>query len=91
MGYIKEIQFRKEPTWKLFWSFFTSIYLSLFCFTSVSGQTITFEFSDGNQSNYPLEEISKITFSGSIMNLVMESDIIHSWDIESIKHFGYND
>lgn len=53
-------------------------------------QNIRFSFSDGNTESYPLNEVRKITFSGTVLNLHLNDGAIESWDVSTISHYSFD-
>jgi hypothetical protein len=67
-------------------------YLSICLLLAIStqAQQVHFNFTDGNQSSYGLQDVSQITFSGEMLNLEMEGGTIYSWNINTITNFMYS-
>lgn len=57
--------------------------------TCLSAQNIYFEYSDGTNSTYAIDDVRKITFTDDIMNLHLNDGSSYSWDVESIDHYQY--
>ena len=55
----------------------------------LSAQSIYFEYSDGTNSSYAIDDVRKITFTDDIMNLHLHDGSSYSWDVESIDHYQY--
>lgn len=67
-------------------------YLSICLLLAIStqAQQVHFNFTDGNQSSYGLQDVSQITFSGEMLNLELEDGTIYSWNINTITNFMYS-
>jgi hypothetical protein len=57
--------------------------------SSVGAQNIYFDYSDGTNSTYSIEEIRKITFTNDVMNLHLYDGTTYSWDVNLIDQYQY--
>jgi hypothetical protein len=56
-----------------------------------NAQRIYFNFTDGTQQNYTLEDIRKATFTNDVMNLHLTDGTVYSWNLSTIDHYTYNE
>ena len=56
-----------------------------------TGQSIYFNFSDGNSSSYNLIDIEKITFDEDVILLHLLDGSLFSWNVSSIGNFEYDE
>lgn len=54
-------------------------------------QEIHFEYTNGTESSYDVDDIRKITFTGDVMNLHLLDGSEYSWNVSTIGHFDYNE
>lgn len=65
-------------------------FASLFLFSTViMAQTVEFDFTNGSQTSYDLEDIAQITFTGTVLNLELKDGTVYSNDISTIRKFQY--
>lgn len=64
---------------------------ALFFTIGLRAQSINFDYTDGTNTSYFLEDVQKITFNVNIMNLHLKDGSVYSWDINSIKQYNYNE
>lgn len=57
--------------------------------TELKGQSIFFNYTDGNISAYALQDVRKIDFVGDVMNLHLLDGTIYSWNISSVGYYEY--
>ncbi|MCC7465722.1 MAG: T9SS type A sorting domain-containing protein [Saprospiraceae bacterium] len=57
---------------------------------SLPAQNIRFSFTNGNTEFYPLHEVRKITFSGTVLNLHLNAGITESWDVSTISNYSFD-
>ena len=67
-----------------------SLSICLLLAISTQAQQVHFNFTDGNQSSYGLQDVSQITFSGEMLNLELEDGSTYSWNINTITNFMYS-
>ncbi len=69
------------------------VLLSTVLLTGATGyaQSIHFNYTDGTNASYDLEDIHKITFDSDVMNLHLWDDTIYTWNISSIDHYQYGE
>lgn len=77
---------------KTFYSHFLFFHLVVLLLIagSASAQNIRFSFTDGNTESYPLNEVRKITFSGTILNLHLNDGTTESWDVNTINNYSFD-
>ncbi len=54
-------------------------------------QSIYFNYIDGTNSAYILEDVRKITFESDLMNLHLLDGSIYSWNVSTIGYYEYNE
>jgi hypothetical protein len=54
-------------------------------------QAIIFNYIDGTQASYNIQDVQKITFDLDVMNLHLYDGSIYGWNISTIGDFEYND
>jgi hypothetical protein len=59
--------------------------LGLYC------QNIYFDYTDGSNSVYDLEDVRKITFDSDLMNLHLLDGSIYSWNVSTIGYYNYEE
>jgi hypothetical protein len=64
--------------------------MAVFISTFSYAQSMYFNFSNGSNSAYNLEDVRKITFDNDIMNLVLWDGSIYSWNVSTIDYFEYD-
>lgn len=52
-------------------------------------QSIHFDFTDGSNSAYNLEDVRKITFNADVMNLYLWDGSTYSWNVSTIGNYRY--
>jgi hypothetical protein len=63
-----------------------AVFINTFC----HAQSINFNFSNGNNAAYNLEDVRKITFSDNVMHLLLWDSSIYSWNVSTISYYDYN-
>jgi len=58
--------------------------------SGLQSQSIVFKFTDGNTESFPLSQVRKITFSGTILNLHLTDETTESWDVNVISHYSFD-
>jgi hypothetical protein len=59
--------------------------------TMSSAQSIHFNFIDGTNEAYNLEDLSKITFDADVMNLHMLDGSLYAWNVSTIGYYQYDE
>ncbi len=54
-------------------------------------QSIHFNYTDGTNSLYNLEDVRKITFESDLMNLHLFDGSIYSWNVSTIGYYEYSE
>lgn len=69
--------------------------LSLLAILSISSQLnaqrIEFNFTNGTNLAYEIDDVRKITFGTDVMNLHLWDGTVYTWNLNSIGHFEYNE
>ena len=52
-----------------------------------NAQSIHFNFIDGTNTSYNLEDLRKITFDADVMNLHMLDGSLYAWNVSTIGHY----
>jgi hypothetical protein len=55
------------------------------------GQNVHFNFTDGTQQSYALQDVRKATFTDDVMNLHLTGGTVYSWNISTIDHYTYGE
>ncbi len=58
---------------------------------AVQGQNVHFNFTDGTQQSYTLEDVRKTTFTDDVMNLQLTDGTIYSWNVSTIGHYEFDE
>jgi len=59
--------------------------------STIYGQEIHFDYTDGTHGTYALEDVRKITFSGDVMNLHLLDGSEYSWNVSTISKYEYEE
>ena len=62
----------------------------LFC-SGLNAQSIQFNYTDGTNHSYNLEDVRKITFDNDVMNLHLWDGSVYSWNVNTIGYYQYNE
>lgn len=54
-------------------------------------QSIQFNYTDGTNASYNLEDVRKITFVADVMNLHLLDGSVYSWNVSTIGHYEYDE
>ena len=54
-------------------------------------QSIHFNFTDGTNASYNLEDVRKITFDADLMNLYLLDGSVYAWNVSTIGDYQYNE
>lgn len=54
-------------------------------------QSIHFNYTDGTNASYNLEDVRKITFDADVMNLHLLDGSAYAWNVSTIGHYKYNE
>ena len=54
-------------------------------------QSIHFNYTDGTNATYNLEDVRKITFDADVMNLHLWDGSVYAWNLSTIGYFKYNE
>jgi hypothetical protein len=58
---------------------------------TLHAQTIDFNYNDGSNASYNVNDVRKITFVADVMNLHFNDGSIYSWNVSSIGYYTYNE
>ncbi|MEX2590715.1 MAG: T9SS type A sorting domain-containing protein [Chitinophagales bacterium] len=68
-----------------------TIILGLLLSSGLMAQNILFDYADGSSASYEIDDVRKITFEDTLMNLHLVDGSIYTWGINSINHFKYDE
>jgi hypothetical protein len=54
-------------------------------------QSIHFNYTDGTNASYNLEDVRKITFVADVMNLHLWDSSVYSWNVSTIGNYEYDE
>jgi hypothetical protein len=54
-------------------------------------QSIHFNYTDGTNASYNLEDVRKITFDADVMNLHFLDGSVYSWNVSTIDYYQYDE
>jgi hypothetical protein len=54
-------------------------------------QSIHFNYTDGTNASYNLEDVRKITFDADLMNLHLWDGSVYGWNVSTIGDYQYNE
>ncbi|HIA35411.1 MAG TPA: T9SS type A sorting domain-containing protein [Flavobacteriales bacterium] len=63
----------------------------LMLLTGTHAQSVYFNFTNGTQAGYNLEDIDKITFTNDVMNVFLLNATTLSWNVSTIAHYTYSE
>jgi hypothetical protein len=58
---------------------------------AAQGQNIHFNFTDGTQQSYALQDVRKTTFTEDVMNLHLTDGTVYSWNVSTIGHYEFDE
>jgi hypothetical protein len=64
--------------------------IMLFTF-GLRAQSIHFNYTDGTNASYNLEDVRKITFDADLMNLHLLDGSVYGWNVSTIGDYQYNE
>ena len=68
------------------------LFISLMLFTTeLNAQSIHFNYTDGTNASYNLEDVRKITFDADVMNLHLWDGSVYSWNVSTIGYYQYDE
>ncbi len=69
-----------------------ALLLMLILFTvGLRAQSIRFNYTDGTNASYNLEDVRKITFDANVMNLHLLDGSMYAWNVSTIGHYQYDE
>jgi hypothetical protein len=54
-------------------------------------QSIHFNYTNGTNASYNLEDVRKITFDADLMNLHLLDGSVYAWNVSTIGHYQYDE
>jgi hypothetical protein len=54
-------------------------------------QSIHFNYTDGTNASYNLEDVRKVTFDADLMNLHLWDGTVYAWNASTIGHYQYDE
>jgi hypothetical protein len=63
--------------------------LSILITTVTKAQSIYFNFTNGTNTSYNLDNVRKITFDNDLMNLHLWDGSIYAWNVSTIGYYQY--
>ena len=70
------------------WAFLVVLMLmGTMCFA----QSIHFNYTDGTNASYNLEDVRKITFDADVMNLHLWDGSLYAWNVSTIGNYQYDE
>ncbi len=54
-------------------------------------QSIHFNYTDGTNTSYNLEDVRKITFDADVMNLYLWDGSVFAWNVSTIGYYQYDE
>lgn len=54
-------------------------------------QSINFNYTDGTNASYNLEDVRKITFNADVMNLQLWDGSVYGWNVSTIVYYDYDE
>ncbi len=70
---------------------FALVVLSLLLCTASMAQSIHFNYTDGTNASYNLQDVRKITFDADVMNLHLLDGSVYAWNVSSIGFYEYDE
>lgn len=58
---------------------------------AAQGQNVQFNFTDGTQQSYALQDVRKATFTDDVMNLHLIDGTVYSWNVSTIGHYEFDE
>lgn len=71
--------------------FIAVIVIALLFTFGLRAQSIYFNYTDGTNSSYNLEDVRKITFDADLMNLHFWDGSMYGWNVSTIGDYQYNE
>lgn len=69
----------------------TLLFLFVFLGTMNYAQSIHFNYTNGTNVTYNLEDVRKITFDADVMNLYLWDGSVYSWNVSTIGDYQYDE
>ena len=70
---------------------FALVVLSLLMCTTSIAKSIHFNYTNGTNSSYNLQDVRKITFDADVMNLHLLDGSVYAWNVSSIGYYEYDE
>ncbi len=65
--------------------------IALLFTVGLRAQSIHFNYTDGTNASYNLEDVRKITFDADLMNLHLWDGTVYAWNVSTIGHYQYDE
>lgn len=65
--------------------------IALLFTVGLRAQSIHFNYTDGTNADYNLEDVRKITFDADLMNFHLWDGTVYAWNISTIGHYQYDE
>lgn len=69
----------------------TLLAIALLFTVGLRAQSIHFNYTDGTNTSYNLEDVRKITFDADVMNLHLLDGSTYAWNVSTIGHYEYDE
>lgn len=63
----------------------------ILCSIGLSAQNVYFSYADGTNGTYSLNDVRRMTFNNSILNLDLRDGTTYQWNINDVVSFRYNE
>lgn len=65
--------------------------IALLFTVGLRAQSIHFNYTDGTNASYNLEDVRKITFDADLMNLHLWDGTVYAWNVSTIGYYEYDE
>jgi hypothetical protein len=65
--------------------------LALLFTLGLNAQSMFFNYTDGTNATYNLQDVRKVTFDQDVMNLHLLDGSIYAWNVSTIGHYQYDE
>lgn len=69
----------------------TMLGITILFAVGLRAQSIHFNYTDGTNASYNLEDVRKITFDSDLMNLHLLDGSVYGWNVSTIGDYQYNE
>ena len=70
---------------------FILLAIAMIVSTMSFAQSIHFNYTDGTNASYNLEDVRKITFDADVMNLYLLDGSVYAWNVSTIGDYQYDE